>query len=217
MNAAVTADQALAALNWRYAVKKFAPAKKIAAGDWQALEQSLVLSPSSYGLQPWKFFVITDPDVRAQLRPASWNQAQITDASHLVVIAIRKGIGEADVDRHLDRTATVHNVPRENFAKLRKMLVSHVGRGPELMEPWAALQAYIALGFFMNTAAMLGIDTCPLEGFEPAKYDAILGLNEKGYGSCVVVAAGYRAGDDKYAALPKVRFATEDVVERIGP
>src|SRR5438270_9560270 len=88
-------------LNWRYAVKKFNPNRKVSESDWRTLEQALVLSPSSFGLQPWKFFVINDPAVRAKLRPAAWNQSQVTDASHLVVFAVKKNFGPADVDRHI--------------------------------------------------------------------------------------------------------------------
>src|SRR5690349_23712235 len=100
-------------LNWRYATKRFDADRKIAAPDWKTLEQALVLSPSSYGLQPWKFFVVTRPEVRARLREAAWNQAQITDASHLVVLAVKKEFSAADVERYVARVADVRNVPVE--------------------------------------------------------------------------------------------------------
>src|SRR5205085_11503117 len=98
-------------LNWRYATKRFDPDRNIAAPDWRTLEQALVLSPSSYGLQPWKFFVIRDPAVRARLGPAAWNQSQITDASHLVVFAVRRDFGAQDVDRYIARIAEVRKLP----------------------------------------------------------------------------------------------------------
>ena len=117
----VSPDAALAALNWRYAVKKFDPAKKIPADTWAALEQSLVLSPSSYGLQPWKFFVVETPAVREQLLPHSWGQKQIVDASHLVVFALKKDMGAADAERLVfrdGRAMVLYTVKRTALARL---------------------------------------------------------------------------------------------------
>src|SRR3954469_15108820 len=94
-------NQLLEQLNWRYATKQFDPTRKISASDWTTLEEALRLTPSSFGLQPWKFIVVTDPAVRANLRPASWNQTQITDASHLVVLAAKTDFGETEIDAHI--------------------------------------------------------------------------------------------------------------------
>ena len=202
-------------LGWRYATKLFDTTRPISEEDWQTLEQSLVLSPSSFGLQPWKFFIVSDPAVKAKLKPASWNQSQVVDASHVVVFAIRKNLGLADIERFIERTAEVRGTTVESLAGFKKMLVGTMTNPPFDINEWAARQVYIAIGFFMATAAMMGIDVCPIEGFEPAKYDEILGLPEQGYSACVVAAAGYRSNDDKYAKVPKVRYKTEDVVERI--
>ena len=203
-------------LHWRYATKKFDPTRKIAAEDWRSLEQALVRSPSSFGLQPWKFFVVTDPDLKATLKTASWNQSQITDASHLVVFAIKKNLGAADVDRYLARIAEVRSVPLESLEGFKKMLLGSLSRPVEEVNAWATRQLYIALGFFLSAAAMLGIDACPMEGFQPEQYDAILGLTEMGYGATVLATAGYRAADDPYIKLPKVRFKPEDVVVHLN-
>jgi len=203
-------------LNWRYATKRFNPARKIQPPDWRTLEQALVLSPSSYGLQPWRFFVVTDPDVRTKLRGAAWNQLQVTDASHLVVFAIKKDLGPADVDRFLARVSEVRGVPAETLAGYRDMLLGAVNRPKEQVAAWAARQAYIALGTFLTTAALLEIDACPMEGFDPAKFDEILGLGEQGYTAVVIATAGYRAEDDANARLPKVRFAPEDVIVSVA-
>ena len=203
-------------LHWRYATKKFDPTRKIAAEDWRSLEQALVRSPSSFGLQPWKFFVVTDPDLKATLKTASWNQSQITDASHLVVFAIKKNLGAADVDRYLARIAEVRSVPLESLDGFKKMLLGSLSRPVEEVNAWATRQLYIALGFFLSAAAMLGIDACPMEGFQPEQYDAILGLTEMGYGATVLATAGYRADDDPYVKLPKVRFKPEDVVVHLN-
>jgi len=199
-------------LQWRYATKKFDPTRKIAAEDWRSLEQALVHSPSSFGLQPWKFFVVSDRALKEKLKPASWNQSQITDASHLVVFAIKKNLGAADVDRYLARIAEVRSVPLESLEAFKKMLLGSLNRPVEQVNAWAARQLYIALGFFLSAAAMLGIDACPMEGFQPEQYDAILGLTEMGYGATVLATAGYRVVDDPYVKLPKVRFKPEDVV-----
>lgn len=209
-------DLLLQQLNWRYATKKFDAARKIADAEWSALEQALVLTPSSYGLQPWKALVVTDPATREKLAAASWGQRQITDASHLVVFVIRQNLSAGDVDRYLRRVAEVRAAPLESLGGFRDLLLNAINRPAADLDAWATRQAYIALGNFVTSAALLGIDTTPMEGFEPAKYDAILGLNRDGYATVVVAAAGYRAADDKYAALPKVRFKTGDVIQRVA-
>lgn len=204
----------LDSLRWRYATKKFDPARKIPAEQWAALEQALVLTPSSYGLQPWKFMVVTDPALKAKLRPASWNQAQIEDCSHLVVFLAKKDITEADLDRFIARTAEVRSATPESLTAYKGYMMGDLVNGPRhaIIGEWAARQVYIALGNFMTCAALLGIDTCPMEGLEPAKYDQILGLEEGAYRTLAACPAGYRAQDDKYASLPKVRFAPQDVL-----
>lgn len=214
----VSNETLLQQLQWRYAVKKFDPARKISAEDWQTLEQALVLTPSSFGLQPWRFVVITDQETKEKLVPISWGQRQVADASHVVVFTVRQPLTESDVDRFVARTSEVRSTPMESMAGFKKMVMKSLVPPPAdvNIHHWAALQAYIALGNFMTSAAMLGIDTCPMEGIVPKKYDELLGLPSEGYGTVVVGVAGYRAADDKYAALPKVRFHPDEVVRRIG-
>ncbi|MDG2991826.1 nitroreductase family protein [Candidatus Synechococcus calcipolaris G9] len=211
---AVSLDDVLQQLQWRYATKKFDASKKIPESTWRVLEQSLVLAPSSFGLQPWKFFVVTDPELRQELVNHSWGQKQVVDASHLVVLAIKKGINTEDVDRYLARQAAVHQVPIENLQKYGDVVKGFLEKPPYPldMDDWSTRQVYLALGQLMTAAAMLGIDTCPMEGFNPAKYDELLGLPTQGYKSVVVCTLGYRADDDKYASLPKVRYETEEVI-----
>ncbi len=207
---------ALAALNWRYACKKFDPSKKIPADTWAALEQSLLLSPSSYGLQPWKFFVVDTPATREQLLPHSWGQKQIVDADKLVVFAVKTDVTPADADRLIARISEVRGVPAESLAGYRGMMAGSLTRTPAPeIDVWMSRQVFIALGVFLTTAAVLGVDACPMEGFVPEKYDEILGLTAKGYASRVVATAGYRAADDAYATNKKVRFELADVVERL--
>ena len=211
----LTPDQILQQLEWRYATKKFDPTRKIADDVWQALEQSLVLTPSSFGLQPWKFFVVRNPDLRQQLLPHAWDQTQVVEASHLVVLAIKTDINASDVPPYIDRVAEVRQMQKDKLEGLANMIKSYLKEPPYPLQPdsWSAKQVYIVLGFFLYSAAMLGVDTCPMEGFIPAKFDEVLGLRDQGYAATVLCAAGYRAADDKYADLAKVRYETEDVVQ----
>ncbi len=211
----VSHETALNQLQWRYATKKFDATRAISAADWSTLEQALILSPSSYGLQPWKFVVITDPTIKAKLPPISWGQTQVVEASHVVVFAIKRDLSEADIDQYLARIVEVRGGSVEALAGFRGMMIGSLLKSGMNLTHWASLQAYIALGQFMTTAAMLGIDTCPMEGIQPAKYDEVLDLQRLGYQTVVACVAGYRADDDKYAAMPKVRFTADDVVLRV--
>lgn len=210
----ITTANLIDCLNWRYATKKFDPAKIIPPATWQALAESLVLTPSSYGLQPWKFIVITNSELKAQLKPLSWNQSQVTDCSHYVVFTIKKNLTAAHVDRFVARTAEIRDTSAESMAGYRNLIVADVVNGARSfnVNEWATRQAYIALGNFMTCAALLGVDTCPMEGIEPVNYDKVLKLSDQGCTTVVACAAGYRADDDKYATLAKVRFAIDDVV-----
>ncbi len=213
----VSTETLLVQLNWRYATKAFDPAKRIADADWAALEQTLILTPSSYGAQPYKFVVITDPATRERLVPLSWNQRQPADCSHYVVFAAREKNSEADVDRYMARIAEVRGLPLESQSGFKKMLLADIVNGPRGQQSleWATRQTYIALGNFMTAAALLGIDTCPMEGINPAGYDEVLGLPALGFRTVVACAAGYRADGDKYATLPKVRFPESELIVRI--
>lgn len=217
--AALPASDLLGALSRRYATKKFDPARKIDGALWTALEKALVLSASSFGLQPWRFVVVDDPALRAKLRAASWNQPQITDASHLVVFARKLEVTAADVDRHVDRIAEVRGAPKAALADYRGMMLGSVTNPANLpggdMVTWTRSQVYIALGQFLTAAALLGVDACPMEGFDPKAYNDLLGLPGQGFSAVVVATAGYRAADDGYAALAKVRFKHEDVVKHV--
>lgn len=175
----------------------------------------MVLSPSSYGLQPWRFAVVTDTKVREKLRPVSWNQPQITDASHLVVFLRKEKVTAADVDKYVDRIVEVRKVPREVMKDYRNMMVGTAENPATDHAVWNSRQVYIALGFFLSAAAMLGIDACPMEGIDAAKYDEILNLKGTGYTTTVVATAGYRADDDMFAKMAKVRFPDNDVIMRV--
>jgi len=211
----IPGDSLLQQLNWRYATKKFDATKKLSAADWAVLEQALILTASSYGLQPWKFIVVTDPTLKAKLRPASWNQSQVEDCSHLVVFTAKQDITEADLDRFIARTAEVRNTSVESLAGYKGFMMGDLVNGARhaVIHEWAARQTYIAMGNLLTSAALLGIDACPFEGIEPAKYDEILGLKGTGYATVSACPVGYRAEDDKYASAPKVRFEASDIID----
>ena len=210
-------QQLLNALEWRYATKVFDPAKKIPADIWHALEQALVLTPTSYGMQPYQFLVVQDAAKRAALLPHSWNQKQVVDCSHFVVFTARTEMKDTDVAKLIQRTSEVRGIPLEKLNFYRDMILSDVVNGPrgQTAHEWAARQCYIALGNLMTSAAVLGVDACPMEGINPLEYDQVLGLNGSGFKTVVACALGYRAAGDKYASLPKVRFETKDLVRVI--
>ena len=215
-NHPISAQTVLEQLSWRYATKQFDPSKKVSESDWSVLEQALVLTPSSFGLQPWKFIIVKDQAVRESLVAHSWGQRQVADASHLVVLAIKKEVTIELIDALINRTVELRGGTAEALAGYKGMMVNMLLPHPqEALSQWAAKQVYIALGNLMTAAAMMGIDTCPMEGFDAAKYDEILGLEARGVKSCVVCPVGYRAETDKYASLAKVRFKAEDLIETI--
>jgi len=207
----------LKALDWRYATKKFNPNKKIPADVWQALERALILTPTSYGLQPYRFIVLNNAEKRAELLPHSWNQPQVVESSHYVVLAARTKMTEADVDNWIQRLATVRKVSVESLATYRGMMVGDIVHGSrgKISHEWAIRQTYIALGNLMTCAAMLGVDACPMEGIVPPEYDRVLGLRDSGYATAVACALGYRADNDKYAAVPKARFSASELIHKI--
>jgi nitroreductase len=209
--------QLLSALQWRYATKVFDPARRIPDDTWAALQQSLVLAPSSFGLQPYRFLVVKDPAVRQSLVPHAWGQKQVVDASHFVVFAARTSVTEAEIDQFLRLVAESRTVAPESLASYRGMMTGML-LNPDfksLVPHWTARQAYIALGGLMTSAALLGVDACPIEGFVPAEFDRILGLPARGLAAAVCCALGYRHPSDKYATLPKVRFPADTLIQSI--
>ncbi|HWZ95493.1 MAG TPA: NAD(P)H-dependent oxidoreductase [Opitutaceae bacterium] len=213
----ITSDTLLEALNWRYATKKFDPSKKIPADTWAALEQALVLAPSSFGLQPWKFIVVQDPATRQKLSAASYGQTQPVECSHYVVFTVRKNLGADHVGRYIDRIVEVRGGTKDALKGYRDIMLGSLekARAGGYLDMWQTHQVYIALGQFMASAALLGVDVCPMEGIEPPKYDEILGLAAQGCTALCAGAAGYRAADDKYATTKKVRFKPVDVIQHL--
>jgi nitroreductase len=205
-------NELLDALHWRYATKHFDPNKKISDEDFAILKQSLILSPSSFGLQPYKFLVVENIELRKKLTANSWNQAQIEEASHLVVFLGKNIMTKFDIEEFIELTAKTRQIAitaLENYKNM--MLQSFVENHRDILD-WAAKQAYIALGNLMTAAALLKIDSCPMEGIIASKYDEILEV-EKSYTTLCVCALGFRAVDDKAQNLKKVRFNEKKLIE----
>lgn len=214
----ITNEQLTSALEWRYATKVFDPARKIPADTWATLERALVLSPSSFGLQPYRFLIINDPALRAKLTPATWGQKQVLECSHYVVFTARTSLAPEHIDAFIARTAEVREVTTDSLNGYRSMMTGSLISGgtlSKMIPEWAARQAYIAIGNLMTSAALLGVDACPIEGFEPDKYDELLNLRDSGFTAVVCCALGYRAAADKYATLRKVRLPDAQLVQHI--
>nr|WP_288932072.1 NAD(P)H-dependent oxidoreductase [uncultured Allomuricauda sp.] len=201
---------------WRYATKKFDANKRVSEEDLQTLLEATRLSASSYGLQPYHVIVVSDQKVKEQLKPASWGQSQITDASHIIVFASATDFGEELVDDFLENLSNTRNIPMEGLKGYSDFMKSKLMDLPaDTKGTWTAKQAYIAFGNLMQAAAELKIDTCPMEGFESDKYNEILGLNGKNLNAVVVLAVGYRSEEDETQHLPKVRKSKEELFTHI--
>lgn len=202
--------------NWRYATKKFDASKKVSNSDFQILKKAIQLATSSYGLQPYKVFVVENPEIRKQLQPASWGQSQIVDASHLLVFANITKIEERYIDAFFENTATTRNIALESLDGYKTFMKNAILNMPEeKMAVWTSKQTYLALGNLINAAAELKIDITPMEGFEPEKYNEILGLSARGLNASLVATVGYRHEDDHLQHLAKVRKPESELFETI--
>jgi len=201
-------------LNWRYATKKFDTSKKIKDEDLNSLLEVLRLSPSSFGLQPWKFIVINNPAIRSKLVGSAYGQTQVNEASHLIVMCAKKSLSEFDVDKYVNDVSSKKNTPIENLAGLKDIIMGTVkGQTADQTENWNKKQVYLALGFVMSALAQMNIDSCPMEGFDPAKVDEILELSKDGLTATLLLPIGYRSDDDKYSPAAKIRFDKADIIE----
>ena len=201
---------------WRYATKKFDATKKVSNEDLETLLEATRLSASSYGLQPYHIYVISDQEIREKLKPASWGQSQITDASHIIVFANSTDFDEHLVDDYLDNVSKTRNIPQEGLKGYGDFMKSKLLDLPtDTKGNWTTRQVYLAFGNAMQAAAELKIDTCPMEGFEPSTYNDVLGLNKKNQNAAVVLAIGYRSEDDETQHYAKVRKSTEELFTHI--
>lgn len=198
--------------NWRYATKKFDSSKKVSEEDLATIKEAIRLSASSYGLQPYKVFIIENPELRAQLQPAAWGQSQIVDASHLIVFANITNIGEKEIDESLALTAKTRGLPADALKGYGDFMKSKITSLPEEeRNTWTSKQTYLALGNLLNIASELKIDVTPMEGFEVAKLNEILGLEKLGLNASVLATIGYRHKDDATQNYAKVRKSNEEL------
>ncbi|MVO10670.1 NAD(P)H-dependent oxidoreductase [Flavobacterium sp. TP390] len=197
---------------WRYATKKFDATKKIATKDLETLKEAIQLSTSSYGLQPYKVLIIENPELRAKLQPASWGQTQIVDASHLLVFANSVDVTENEIDNYMANMANTRGLQIEDLKPYSDFMKSKLVNLPkEAKAIWTSKQTYLALGNLLNAAAELKIDVTPMEGFEPEKYNEILGLNTLGLNASLVATLGYRHEEDATQHYAKVRKPNEEL------
>jgi len=205
----------LKALQWRYGVKVFDPTKAITKDELNTILESGRLAPSSIGIEPWKFLVIENTELRAKIREAAYGQPKVTDAPYLIVVARRTDVRENIANELIERTAKAHNVDHSELDGLRQMAEGGIKRNTdESLDSWIKSQTFIALGMMIETAALLGVDAGPMEGFSAPDVDTILGLKEKNLASTTMLALGHR-GEDAYATKPKVRRSFDEVVEFI--
>jgi nitroreductase len=198
--------------NWRYATKKFDAAKKISAADLAFLKEAIRLSTSSYGLQPYRVFIVENPELRAKLVAASYGQAQVADASHLLVFANELNFGEAGIDQLATTICKTRELPLEAIQGYVDYMKGNItGLPEEVRNIWTAKQTYLALGNLLNAAAELKIDVTPMEGFIPAQVNEILGLDKLGLNASLLAPIGYRHEEDATQHYKKVRKSNEEL------
>lgn len=204
-------------LNWRYATKKMDAAKTVPQDKLDRIIEAVRLAPTSSGLQPFEIIVVTNPEVREKIKAIAWNQAQITDGSHLLVFAAWDTYTADRINGMFDLVNKERNVTNEGWENYRKMLLNtYPQRDAKVNFEHAARQAYIGLGLAVTAAAFEGVDSTPMEGFEPDKLDEILGLRARGLRSVAILPLGYRADEgDWLVNLKKVRRPREQFVTEV--
>ncbi len=196
--------------NWRYATKKFDASKKVSEQDLATLKEAIRLSASSFGLQLYKVIIVESPELRAQLQTASWGQTQIVDASHLIIFANQTQFSDVDVDDYIKNATTTRNLPEDALAGYGDYMKGALNKMPEnTRATWTAKQTYIALSNLLNAAAELKIDATPMEGYVPAQYNEILGLDKLNLNAAVIATIGYRHEEDSTQHYAKVRKSNE--------
>lgn len=203
----------LKALNWRYATKKFDDSRILSEEKMEILKHAFNLTATSYGLQPLKMLVISNKATQQQLTEFSMNQQQVSTASHVLVICTEKNVDEKFISGYFERVKNLRDTPDEVLQPFHNFLVDDFkNKAIEEIEAWARNQAYLALGTLLTVCATEEIDACPMEGFEPEKYDDFLKLGDKNLQSVLVLPVGYRAKDDFFSELKKVRRPLEEVI-----
>ncbi len=203
------------ALNWRYAVKLFSD-RTVDAGTLERMLEATRLSASSYGLQPYRILLVSSGETRRELVQYSYGQDKVLHSSHLAVFAARTALDAGEIDRYIERVAQSQARPvQELDAYAQQIKGAIAGKDPDELLAWAKNQAYLALGNFLAAAAVQRVDTCPMEGFDAAGYDRVLGLRERQLATAVICPVGYRHPDDAYAGYPKVRTPYHQMIREI--
>lgn len=199
-------------LNWRYATKKYDPDRKVSNEDIEMLKEAVRLSVSSMGLQPYRILIIENPEVKAKLKPAANNQAGITDASHLFVFAAETNVGEEHIGTYIENISKVRETPKDTLKPFENMMNAYMkSQSDEAKSIWVAKQSYIALSSLINAAALLKVDATPMEGFNTAAFDEILGLPNLGLTTVVIATVGHRHSEDPFQHFKKVRKPHEEL------
>jgi nitroreductase len=207
------AKDIIESLEWRYATKKFDPKKKLSQEKLDILKRSFDLTATSYGLQPLKMMIVSEQETIEQLVPMSYNQPQIGNASHVLVICIESEVDTQYIKDYFNKVEQLRGTSREVLEPFEEFLVKDFSdKDREEIQLWATKQAYLAMGNLLTVCAVEGIDSCPIEGFEPKKYDEFLKLNEMGLRSVLVLPVGYRAEDDMFSGFKKVRRGVDKVI-----
>ncbi len=216
MNLEVRTKDYIENLYWRYATKQFDPNQKLSDEDLEMLMESLRLSASSYGLQPYEILIVEDEDLKKQLRKAAWNQSQLTDASHIFIFANYRKIDESHLNSYLKNIASTRDLELKDLNGLKDMIKNTVLSNPEDQQRiWGSKQTYIALGNLLSAAAEFKIDACPMEGFDNEQFDKILGLKEKNLTTSVIAALGYRSEEDQTQHFEKVRKSKSELFHKL--
>ncbi|RIJ47422.1 NAD(P)H-dependent oxidoreductase [Maribellus luteus] len=203
-------------MEWRYATKKFDPEKKVNPTEMEKLKRAIQLSVSSYGLQLYKMLIIEDQEIRKELKPVSWDQNQITDASHLFVFCNYSEVKKEDIDAFIRLTAETRDIDYNDLKGYGDFIESKLNEKTKAQQRnWLERQPYLALSTLLMACAELKIDACPMEGFEADEYNKILGLEEKGLNACVIATIGYRIPGDNSRYIPKVRKSMDELFEEI--
>lgn len=201
---------------WRYATKKFDTTKKVSETDLEIILEAIQLSASGYGLQPYTVYVVKNEDIRTKLQAQSYGQTPVTEASHLIMLAANTSLTEEYIDNYVALNESVRSMESGSLKGFGDMMKgSFAGKSKEDVTAWSSKQAYIALGNLLDVTAALKIDALPMEGFNPAGWNEVLGLDEKGLTTAVICAIGYRTEDDKYQHAPKVRKPLNELIQVI--
>ena len=200
-------------LKWRAAVRNFDSSKKVSTENVNALVEAGNLTATSMGLQPFKIIVLHNEEIQKELIPYSYNQKQVGEASHVLIFAIETNVNQQTIDNYLERHIEVRNVKASSLENYKNSMSNYLSMmDEETKKTWATKQAYIALGTVMTAAADLKIDSCAMEGFDPEKYQEMLGLKEENLLPVVVLPIGYRSEEEMMAGLPKVRKTLQNFV-----